>query len=97
MGKSVTREDLIEKLMNENGKDFPSKAAALRTFNGIFDLIKNEVAKGNEVAIAKFGTFYSREQAAVVGTNNLTGEKMNVPAKTVPKFRAASAFKDAVK
>lgn len=97
MGKSLTRDEMIEKLMNERPNDFPSKAAAERTFIAIFDLIKKEVASGNDVTISKFGTFYSREKAAMTGTNHLTGEKLDIPAMKVPKFRASATFKDAVK
>jgi DNA-binding protein HU-beta len=92
----MTRDELVEKLVASRPKDFPSKAAAERTVTEIFEIIKTEVAEGRDVAVAKFGTFYAFDKAATTAINPATKEKINVPAKRVPKFRAAEAFKKAV-
>ncbi len=93
----MTRDEMIEKLMNEHPKDFPSKAAAERTIVTIFDLIKEEVAAGRDVTVSQFGRFYSYQTKATTARNIATGEKIKVPAKRVPKFKAAESFKNAVK
>jgi DNA-binding protein HU-beta len=53
---------------------------------------------GGEVTLTGFGTFLAKERAARMGVNpqNPT-EKMQIPAVTVPKFKAGKALKDALK
>ncbi|MCK5592363.1 MAG: HU family DNA-binding protein, partial [Candidatus Pacebacteria bacterium] len=49
------------------------------------------------VSIAGLGIFSVKERAARTARNPRTGEAIQVPAMTVPKFRAAKALKEAVK
>ena len=92
----MTRDELVDKLMQGRPKDFPSRAAAERTVTSIFEIIKDEVSEGRDVAVSKFGTFYAFDKAATTAINPATKEKIEVPAKRVPKFRAADSFKKAV-
>ncbi|MFC1615229.1 HU family DNA-binding protein, partial [Patescibacteria group bacterium] len=57
-----------------------------------------ELKKGSEVALTGFGTFSAKDRAARVGVNpqNPT-QKIQIPAVTVPKFKAGKALKDALK
>ena len=53
---------------------------------------------GGEVAFAGFGTFSAKKRAARVGVNpKKPTEKIQIPAMTVPKFKAGKALKDALK
>lgn len=40
-----------------------------------------------------FGTFTVRAEQARTGRNPKTGEQIQIPAKTLPVFRAAAALK----
>lgn len=73
-----------------------SKAAAGRVLDVLLDEITNAVAKGDQVALIGFGTFKASERAAREGKNPKTGEKIQIPAATVPKFSAGAAFKQRV-
>ncbi|MFH1077949.1 MAG: HU family DNA-binding protein [Patescibacteria group bacterium] len=54
--------------------------------------------KGDEVTIAGFGAFSAKRRAGRTGVNpqNPT-EKIQIPAVTVPKFKAGKGLKDALK
>ena len=46
------------------------------------------------VRFTGFGTFKSRKKPAHAGHNSVTGATIDIPASTVPVFRAGKAFKD---
>ena len=54
-------------------------------------------ASGDKVSLVGFGSFDTVKRAARQGKNPQTGAIMKIAATTVPKFRAGSALKDAVK
>lgn len=74
-----------------------TKVAAEGIVDSIFETIIGSLKKGEEVSIAGFGIFATKERAARTARNPRTGETVNVPAMKVPKFRAAKALKEAVK
>lgn len=92
----MNKQELITALMTKV-KNPITHADMERIVNGMMDTIKNEVAAGNSVQLAGFGTFESRERAARTARNPQTGESMTVPAKKVPAFKAGKAFKDILK
>lgn len=63
----------------------------------VIDSIISTLKAGNEVSLAGLGIFSVKQRAARDARNPKTGETVHVPATKVPKFRAAKAFKDAVK
>lgn len=64
-----------------------------------FEEIVTEALKaGGEVTIAGFGTFSAKVRAGRMGVNPQNpSEKIQIPAVTVPKFKAGKALKDALK
>lgn len=73
-----------------------TKVQAESIVNLIFDTITKTLKEGNEVSLAGFGSFIPQQRAARTARNPRTGETVQVPAKVVPKFKAAKALKDAV-
>lgn len=73
-----------------------SKAEADRALNAVVDTITSQVATGEKIQIPGLGTFEPRERSAREGRNPQTGETIQIAATTVPGFKAASAFKQAV-
>ncbi len=65
--------------------------------NAVFDGIVDAVSKGEKVAIIGFGNFEKRHRAAKTGRNPSTGEEIQIPATSVPAFKAGKAFKDRLK
>lgn len=60
--------------------------------------VTSELKKGGEVTLTGFGSFSAKKRAARTGVNpqNPT-QKIQIPAITVPKFKAGKALKDALK
>ncbi len=73
-----------------------SKKDAEKALSTVIDSITETLTKGEKIALVGFGTFEVRDRAAKVAINPLTKEKINVPAKKVPAFKAGKALKDAV-
>ncbi len=74
-----------------------TKVQAEQVVDKVFDSIVTSLKKGEEVSIAGLGIFSVKARAARDARNPRTGETVKVPAMNVPKFRAATALKDAVK
>lgn len=90
----MTKEGLIEAIVEKAGI---SKADAGRALDAVVESITKSLTSGDSVTITGFGTFSARARAARAGVNPKTGEKIQIPAMTVPKFKAGKALKDAVK
>ncbi len=74
-----------------------SKRDVERVLEALVDEVTSQLQGGNEVALTGFGTFAVSNRAARQGVNPKTGEKIQIAATTVPKFKAGKALKDAVK
>lgn len=71
----MKKSEMIEALAQKTSL---TKADVEKVFNGTFDLFKEELAKGNNVAVAGFGTFKISNRAARDGRNPLTGETIHI-------------------
>jgi DNA-binding protein HU-beta len=71
-----------------------TKKNADKAVGALFEAIKEDVAAGNRVQVAGFGSFEPRKRAARKGKNPQTGAEIKIPAATVPAFRAGKAFKE---
>lgn len=72
------------------------RRTAATAVDGLLDTIVDTVGTGESVSITGFGVFESRSRAARVARNPRTGEAVDVPATTVPAFRAGAGFKTKV-
>lgn len=59
--------------------------------------IQDAVIAGEKVSITGFGVFETVKRAARKGRNPQTSEEIIIPASKSPKFKASSAFKNAIK
>ena len=66
-----------------------------KTITATLETVKEVVAKGDKVVVG-FGTFEARARKEREGKNPQNGEKVVIPAATIPAFKAGKAFKDAV-
>ena len=73
-----------------------SKASADNAVDAIFSAITDALRKGEDVRLVGFGTFSTRRRAARQGRNPRTGETIQIPASTQPKFKPGRPLKDAV-
>lgn len=89
----MKKSEIIEALANETGL---TKADVEKVYNGTFNLFKDELAKGNNVAVAGFGTFKISNRAARDGRNPQTGETIHIAASKSVSFKAGTDLKKVV-
>ena len=89
----MTKKELIATIAEEAGI---SKALAEKSLNATIESITDALSNREKVTFVGFGTFSVSERPARKGRNPKTGDPIDIPATTVPKFKAGKALKDAV-
>ena len=78
-------------------KNDMSAADASRAVSTVLDVITEALKSGDEVAFAGFGKFSVSERAARTGVNPQDpSKKVQIPARTVPRFTPGAVLKQAV-
>jgi DNA-binding protein HU-beta len=89
----MTRTEFIDALATETNMD---KKDAKLFLEAMTQIIEREIRGGGEVPLRGLGKFKVQNRKARVGRNPMTGEPVQIPAKTVVKFTVAKALKDLV-
>lgn len=89
----MAKEDLVNSIADAAGI---SKNAADTAVNAFVEAVTKSVASGERVQVPGLGTFEPRARSAREGRNPQTGETLQIAATTVPGFKPATAFKNAV-
>jgi DNA-binding protein HU-beta len=89
----LTKSQILEAMANQTGM---SKKDVGNFMDKFTDLALTEVKKNGEFVVPGIGKLVKVQRSARVGRNPATGESINIPAKTVVKFRVAKAAKEAV-
>ena len=91
----MTRSELVEALATR----FPQliSADAEIAVGHILGAIKRTLAQGRRVEIRGVGSFSLNYRAPRVGRNPKTGEKVSVPGKYVPHFKAGKELRELLK
>jgi DNA-binding protein HU-beta len=96
----VTKDEFAAKLAKQTGL---AKTQARDVIDSIFStdpregIIAIELDAGRDFTITGFGTFGTRGRKAREGRNPRTGETIQIPAMTVPTFKAGKGLKDRVR
>ena len=90
----MKKAELVDAVQSAAGLD--TKRDAEAAVDAVFDAVTKSLSQGEEVAVTGFGTFKVSRRSARTGVNPRTGEKIQIAARTVPKFTAGKALKDAV-
>lgn len=89
----MNKAELIDAVAAKTGE---TKVVCSRTLEAVLSTIESELASGNDVALAGFGSFKVAKRAAREGRNPASGETIQIPAAVVAKFSPATALKKAV-
>lgn len=89
----MNKGDLIDKVAEKAG--VPKKQADV-VVTAVMEVIEESVAAGEKVTLVGFGSFESRKRNAREGRNPKSGERLDIPATTVPVFSAGKSFKERV-
>ena len=89
----MNKAELIEKMAGDTSL---SKAAVKGVLESFINTVQHALKKNNSVVLTGFGTFTVIKRKGRTGVNPASGERMVIPAKRVPKFRAGKQLKDMV-
>jgi integration host factor subunit beta len=90
----MTRSDLIAKLA-ERYPQLLAKDAELAV-KVILDTMAGALARGGRIEIRGFGSFALNYRPPRTGRNPKSGDKVQVPAKYVPHFKAGKELRERV-
>jgi len=89
----LTKSQLMQALAEKNDM---SKKDIISFMENLTELAYSEVVNSGEFILPGLGKLVKVDRKAREGRNPATGETIQIPAKTVVKFRVAKAAKDAV-
>jgi integration host factor subunit beta len=90
----MTKSELIERLSVRHPQLVAKDAdLAVKT---ILDAMAEALAQGQRIEIRGFGSFSLNDRPPRVGRNPKSGEKVLVPAKRVPHFKAGKELRQRV-
>ena len=73
-----------------------SKKEAEEHYDQFVQLLYKEIGRAGEIMLPGMGKFAKKHRKARMGRNPMTGEAIQIPAKTVIKFGVNKAAKDAL-
>ena len=89
----MNKSELITSMAEKSQLTKKDAEIALKAF---IDSVQEALENGEKVQLVGFGTFETRERAAREGRNPRTKETINIPASTVPVFKAGKEFRSRV-
>jgi DNA-binding protein HU-beta len=91
----VTKQEFVDKVADKAGL---SRRDAAKAVDAFLESITDSLKRGEDVSFTGFGKFSTQRRAARMGVNPRNpGQKVQIPAATVPKFSAGSTLKSAVR
>ena len=89
----MTKSQLLQSLADASGL---SKKDVTALLEALTSMAYKEAKSSGEFTLPGLGKLVKKNRAARQGRNPATGATIQIPAKTVVKFRVAKAAKDAV-
>jgi DNA-binding protein HU-beta len=86
----MTRTELIDALASDTSSE---RKDAKQFLDALTAIVERVIREGGEVPLKGLGKFKVQNRKARVGRNPLTGEPVQIPAKTVVKFTVAKQLK----
>lgn len=89
----MTKSQLMTTMAEKTGL---AKKEVVKFMEELSTLAYKEVKSGGEFVLPGFGKLVKIQRKARTGRNPLTGAEIQIPAKTVVKFKVAKAVKDSI-
>ena len=87
---SMTKIDISESIYDRLGI---VKKDCFNIVESLFEIIKDELEKGNDVMISGFGKWTVRSKKARKGRNPQNGEDLTIDARKVVKFKPSAMLR----
>ena len=89
----MTKAEVVDSVAKKAGLN---KRQAGDALSAVLSTVGDALKKGGSVSFIGFGTFSVAQRKARTGLNPQTGQKIKIPARRVPKFKAGADLKKAV-
>jgi DNA-binding protein HU-beta len=89
----LNKADLISIMAEKSGL---TKKDSEKALNSFVEAVQDSLANREKVQLVGFGTFEVRDRSARKGRNPQTGEEIDIPAASIPAFKAGKALKDSI-
>lgn len=90
----MNKAELVEEVAGRVGL---TKKEADNVVDAITSAIADSLVRNERVTLVGLGTFEVRKRRARTSVNPQTGERLDIPAKNVVRFRAGKELKEKVK
>ncbi len=90
---AMTKIEIIQNVSNKLGI---AKRDSSRIVESVFEIMKEQLSKGNTVKISGFGNFVVKSKNARRGRNPQTGTEMEICARKVLTFKCSNILKKAL-
>ena len=91
----MTKQEFVDQIAQKTDL---SRRDAAKAVDAFLETITETLKKGQDVSFTGFGKFSTQQRAARQGVNPRNpGQKVDIPAATVPRFSAGSSLKQAVR
>jgi DNA-binding protein HU-beta len=89
----MNKADLVNSISEKTGL---TKSKTNEVVDAFVSSITESLKNGEKVTLVGFGTFATTKKEARKGRNPKTGETIEIPSKTVAKFKAGSELSKSV-
>jgi DNA-binding protein HU-beta len=91
----VTKQEFVDAVAQRSGL---GKREAAQAVDAVLETITETLRRRDQINFTGFGKFMTSDRKARMGVNPRNpGEKVHIPAATVPKFTAGSSLKQTVR
>jgi integration host factor subunit alpha len=90
---ALTKIDIVQKVSDKLGI---SKNISTRIVESVFEIMKDQLSKGETVKISSFGNFVVRSKNARRGRNPHTGAECEISARKVLTFKSSQILRKAL-
>ena len=90
----MNKSELIDAMASESGL---SKVDCKKALEALVSSISTSLGKGDKVSLMGFGSWNVIKRSSRIGRNPKTGDSLQIPAKSVVKFKTGSELSEKVK
>jgi DNA-binding protein HU-beta len=90
----MTKADIVREISKSTGID---RQTVLTSVESFMELVKDSLAKGENVYLRGFGSFVVKTRAQKTARNISKNTTIIIPAHRIPSFKPAKTFNDKIK
>jgi DNA-binding protein HU-beta len=92
--RPVTKADVIAEIAEKTGID---KADVSTTVEAFFSVVKNSMAKGENIYVRGFGSFVNKKRAKKIARNISRNTAIIIDEHYIPSFKPSKVFVEKIK